>query len=188
MASSPTAPSRIAPSPLSPSLAAALALLSLPLVSACRRDFTEAVVPAAATSLALSTQQAGDTTYVDLVLGGGAPAALASVTGEVAHRGDFTFVQCAAQQPQALLACKAHGDTAHGETVRVAAAWAGGTHAGALVRLAFVRTGAAAAAASTPAPASPFSLAVTEAHGARGEALLGEIEVRRESVVAGVAR
>lgn len=156
------------------------AVLCLPLLLvACRRDFTEAVVPATAASLALATHQAADTTFVDLTLGGGAPVALASITGDIAHRGGYAFVQCVAQQPQALLACKAHG-----ETVRVAAAWAGGTHAGALVRLAFVRS----ASVGAPSAAAAFMLTVSEAHGARGEVLLNDIEVRRESVVAEVTR
>jgi hypothetical protein len=115
-----------------------------------------------------------DSVFVDVVLGGAAPQTLGSITGEVAHAGDWTFVQCEAQQADALLACKAHG-----ATVRVAAAWAAGTHAGALVRLAFVRV--------TPSATPTFMLAVSEAHGARGMAVLDSVEVKRQSVVAGGA-
>jgi hypothetical protein len=155
---------------------AVLALLTVTLFTACRRtDFTEAAVPSAATTLALTTQQAADTTYVDVTLGGGAPAALGSFTGEVTHAASWRFAQCDAQQPQALLACKAHG-----ETVRMAAAWAGGTHAGALVRLTFVRT------TTTATPS--FQIIVSEAHGARCDDLLDSIEVRRQSVAAAGAR
>lgn len=154
---------------------ALLGALAVGTLVACRRDFTDPVVPMAATSLALQARTNADTLYVDVVLGGGAPVALGSFTGEVAHRGDWTFAQCDAQQPQALLACKSSG-----ETVRVAAAWAAGTHAGALVRLTFVRT--------TPAASPLFTLGLTEAHGARGENLLETLEVRRQSVMAEVPR
>lgn len=150
-------------------------LLALGTLAACRRDFTDPAVPVAATSLALQTRATADTLYVDVMLGGGAPVALGSVTGEVAHRGDWTFVQCDGQQPQTLLACKSAG-----ETVRVAAAWAAGTHAGALVRLSFVR--------STPVAQPVFMLAITEAHSARGENLLESVDVRRQSVMAEGAR
>ena len=146
--------------------------LSLLALAACHRpDFTEATTPAASTSLALVSTQAADTAFVDVTLGGGAPVALGSFTGEVVHDAAWRFVACDAQQPQALLACKEHGST-----VRVAAAWAGGTHAGALVRLSYVRT----------APTAPvtWTFAVSEAHGARGTPLLDNVEVKRLSVEA----
>jgi hypothetical protein len=144
--------------------------LSLLALAACHRpDFTEATTPAASTSLALVSTQAADTAFVDVTLGGGAPVAIGSFTGEVVHDAAWRFVACDAQQPQALLACKDHGST-----VRVAAAWAGGTHAGALVRLTYVRT-------SPTAPAT-WTFAVSEAHGARGTPLLDTVEVKRLSV------
>lgn len=158
------------PLPTAPS-PTALFLTALLLLSACRQpDLTEAASPVAATTLSLATRQhTVDTTHVIVTLGGGAPESLGSFTAEVAHAGDWSFAQCDAEQAQALLACKAHG-----ETVRVAAAWAGGTHAGALVRLTFVR--------SIPTAAPSFAFVVSEAHGARGDDLLERIEVRRQSV------
>ncbi|MCZ8204115.1 hypothetical protein [Gemmatimonas sp.] len=161
---------------MSSALVPRLAILAVVLTAgACRRtDLTDAVVPVAATSLSLQARPMNDSVFVDVVLGGAAPQTLGSITGEVAHAGDWTFVQCEAQQADALLACKAHG-----ATVRVAAAWAAGTHAGALVRLAFVR--------ATPSATPTFMLAVSEAHGARGMAVLDSVEVKRQSVVAGGA-
>ena len=141
--------------------------------AACRRpDFTEATTPVASTSLALVSTQAADTAFVDVMLGGGAPVSLGSFTGEVVHDGAWRFTACDAQQPQALLACKEHGTT-----VRVAAAWAAGTHAGALVRLSYVRT-------APTAPAS-WTFSVSEAHGARGTLVLDSVEVKRLSVAGG---
>lgn len=158
-------------SSVAPSLArrsAALAVVAI--LTACHRpDLTEAAVPAAATQLSLVSQLATDTAHVDLTLGGGKPTSLGSVTGEVVHLGDWQFVGCEAQQPQALLACKPHG-----ATVRVAAAWAGGTHAGALVRLTFVR--------AVPNAEPTWMLAVSEAHGAQGVRVLESVEVRKQSV------
>ena len=146
-----------------------VALLCLAGTACHRPDFTEATTPAASTSLALVSTQAADTAFVDVTLGGGAPVAIGSFTGEVVHDAAWRFLACDAQQPQALLACKDHGST-----VRVAAAWAGGTHAGALVRLTYVRT-------SPTAPAT-WTFAVSEAHGARGTPLLDTVEVKRLSV------
>lgn len=146
------------------------------MLGACNKpDFTEAVTPQVATSLALVSQVAGDTAHVDITLGGGAPETLGSLTGEVVQPSSWRFVQCDAQQPQALLACKAHDST-----VRVAAAWAGGTHAGALVRLTYVRSGGAAAPET-------WMMSVAEAHGVRGESLRDALLVRAQSV-AGVVR
>lgn len=154
----------------------AAALLVMGAGVGCRQpDLTQAVAPSAATSLVLHTQQQLDTARVHVTLGGDAPVALGSFTAEVAHAGAWKFAQCDAAQAQALLACKAHG-----ETVRVAAAWAGGTHAGALVTLMFVR--------SAPNATPLFSFVVSEAHGARGEDVLEHIDVRRHSVTVGGAR
>jgi hypothetical protein len=140
--------------------------------AACHRpDFTEATTPVASTSLALVSTQAADTAFVDVTLGGGAPVSLGSFTGEVVHDGAWRFTACDAQQPQALLACKDHGTT-----VRIAAAWAGGTHAGSLVRLTYVRT--------APSAPATWTFAVSEAHGARGAQLLDSGEVKRLSVEA----
>jgi hypothetical protein len=147
-------------------------VLSLLLAACHRPDFTESVAPVAATSLTLVSQVRADSTHVDITLGGGSPASIGSFTGEVEHEGDWTFVACDAQQPQALLACKEHG-----RTLRVAAAWAAGTHAGALVRLTYVKR------TSTAFPR--FTFAVSEAHGARGGSLLDSLEVRRTSVMSG---
>jgi hypothetical protein len=150
---------------------AALAIVST--TAACRRtDFTEALTPVAATSLSLAARPVSDSVFVTVMLGGAAPQALGSFTGEVAHAGDWAFVHCEEQQTNALLACKAHG-----ATVRIAAAWAAGAHAGALVRLAFVRT--------APAAAPAFLLSLSEAHGARGTAMLDSVEVKRQSVLSG---
>ncbi|WP_306520974.1 hypothetical protein [Gemmatimonas sp.] len=149
-----------------------LAVLAVAAAACHRPDFTEATTPVASTSLALVSTQAADTAFVDVMLGGGAPVSLGSFTGEVVHDGAWRFTACDAQQPQALLACKEHGTT-----VRVAAAWAGGTHAGALVRLSYVRT-------APTAPAS-WTFAVSEAHGARGTLVLDSVEVKRLSVAGG---
>lgn len=141
--------------------------------AACRKtDFTEAATPVAATALALHAQQAGDSAHVYLTLGGGSPATLGSFTGDVVSPDGWRFVACAAQQAEALLACKAHD-----ATVRVAAAWAGGTHAGDLVRVTYARAVPGATIAT-----SAFTMSITEAHGVRGQSLLDELEVRRESV------
>lgn len=149
-----------------------IAVAAAMLLAACHRnDFTEATTPAAATSLALVTQQRADSAFVDVTLGGGAPASLGSFTGEVVQEGEWRFVGCDAQQAQALLACKEHGTT-----LRLAAAWAGGTHAGALVRVTYVKT--------SPAAASRFTFTVSEATGARGVSLLDSLEVKRVSVEA----
>ncbi len=149
-----------------------LAVLAVAAAACHRPDFTEATTPVASTSLALVSTHAADTAFVDVMLGGGAPVSLGSFTGEVVHDGAWRFTACDAQQPQALLACKEHGTT-----VRVAAAWAGGTHAGALVRLSYVRT-------APTAPAS-WTFAVSEAHGARGTLVLDSVEVKRLSVAGG---
>ncbi len=148
-----------------------LALLVLAATACHRPDFTEATTPVAATSLALVSTQSADSAFVDVTLGGGAPAPLGSFTGEVVHDGAWRFASCEAQQPQALLACKDHGTT-----VRVAAAWAGGTHAGALVRLTYLR--------GAPNAPATWTFAVSEAHGARGARLLDSVEVKRLSVEA----
>jgi len=171
--------SPITPSPMTRShmtqarrslLRRSLALLAV--ATACHRpDFTEAATPVASTSLALVSTQAADTAFVDVTLGGGAPASLGSFTGEVVHDGTWKFTACDAQQPQALLACKEHGST-----VRIAAAWAGGTHAGSLVRLTYLR--------SVPNAPATWTFAVTEAHGARGARLIDSVEVKRLSVEA----
>lgn len=177
------AQSRFSPLPITPShmtrshmtqsrrslLRRSLALLCLAGTACHRPDFTEATTPVASTSLALVSTQFADTAFVDVTLGGGAPATLGSFTGEVVHDAAWRFMQCDAQQPQSLLACKEHGST-----VRVAAAWAGGTHAGSLVRLTYVRT----------APTAPptWTFAVTEAHGTRGTRMLESVEVKRLSV------
>jgi hypothetical protein len=146
---------------------------ALLLAAGCRRtDFTEALTPLSATSLSLQARPVSDSVYVDVVLGGAAPAAIGSLTGDVTHAGGWSFVQCEAQQVDALLACKAHGTT-----VRLAAAWTAGTHVGALVRLAFVR--------STSNAIPSFLLSVSEAHGARGGAMLDSVEVKRQSILAG---
>ena len=147
-------------------------ILSLLLAACHRPDFTESVTPVAATSLTLVSQARAESSYVDITLGGGTPASIGSFTGEVVHEGEWTFVACDAQQPQALLACKEHGST-----LRIAAAWAGGTHAGALVRLTYVKRTATAV--------PRFTFAVSEAHGARGASLLDSLEVRRTSVMSG---
>jgi hypothetical protein len=140
--------------------------------AACRRtDLTEAATPMAATSLALAAQQMGDSAHVYITLGGGAPAPLGSLTGDVVNPDGWRFVSCTAQQTDALLACKAHD-----ATVRIAAAWAAGTHAGELVRVSYVR----ARPSATLAP-SAFTMSITEAHGVRGQSLLDELEVRRQS-------
>ncbi|WP_353269105.1 hypothetical protein [Gemmatimonas sp.] len=142
--------------------------------TACRKtDFTEAATPMAATALALQAQQVGDSAHVYITLGGGSPATLGSLTGDVVSPDGWRFVSCAAQQAEALLACKAHD-----ATVRVAAAWAGGTHAGELVRVTYAR-----AVPGATITASAFTMSITEAHGVRGQSLLDELEVRRESVV-----
>lgn len=141
-------------------------------MTACRKtDFTESVVPVVATSLSLLTQQRADSAFVDITLGGGAPSVLGSLTGDVVHPASWRFAGCEASQPGALLACKEHD-----ATVRVAAAWAAGTHAGELVRLTYVRR------APDAAPAE-FTMSITEAHGVRGESLTDVMEIRKQSVV-----
>lgn len=176
-------PFRFSPSPMTPlnmtsshmtpsrrsTLRRSLALLVLAVTACHRPDFTEATTPVASTSLALVSTQSADSAFVDVTLGGGAPVSIGSFTGEVVHDGAWRFASCDAQQPQALLACKEHGTT-----VRVAAAWAGGTHAGALVRLTYVRT--------VPTAPASWTFAVSEAHGAGGTRLLESVEVKRLSV------
>lgn len=175
MSPSPIAPPHMSPSPVSPFRAwprrwfpASLAALTLS-AAACRQpDFTEAATPVVATSLALVSQVRVDTGVVDVTLGGGAPTSLGSFTGEVVHDGAWRFVGCEAQQAQALLACKEYGST-----VRVAAAWPGGTHAGALVRLTYVK--------AAPSVLSQWTFAVSEATGVRGSSMLDSLDVKRLS-------
>jgi hypothetical protein len=145
-----------------------LALLAVLGTTACRNALLDTPQPVVRSTLAIHARTTpGDTVHLTLTLGTGPLRALGSVTAEVANRADWRFTGCVAAQGEPLLACKAHEGS-----VRVAAAWAAGTHTGDLITLTFVRTALAARAT--------WQLSVQEAHGVSGQSLLEDLDVRAD--------
>lgn len=146
------------------------------LFAACRKT-TDMVQlrPADRVTLGLSVQSAvGDTARLALVLGVGAVGPLGSVTGAVRPDAAWHFVRCEGAQGEPLLACRVD---AAASRVRLAAAWAGGTHAGPLVTMVFARN---AGALSGTTVGAGWELTVDEAHGVAGHTLTDSLFVRRE--------
>jgi hypothetical protein len=139
----------------------------------CRNALLDTPQPVVRSTLALHARAAtGDTVQLTIALGTGPVRALGSLTASLANNdSDWTFAGCTAAQGAPLLACKAHE-----RTVRVAAAWAAGTHTGDLVTLTFVR--------HTPGALPAWQLSLQEAHGVGGQSLLDELDVRPELVPA----
>lgn len=144
-----------------------LAVCGAVAVAACARnaDLTDSLPPVVLSTLDLRTQSAGDTMQVAITLSEGPTRNVGSLTAEVLGSDAWRYVGCEAAQTDALLACKANG-----ATVRVAAAWAGGTHAGALVTLSYVRV--------ATSPAMPWRLTVLETHGTLGHSLMDSLLVK----------
>ncbi|WP_373061371.1 hypothetical protein [Gemmatimonas sp.] len=146
-------------------LIVALAVLS---ATGCRNALLDTPQPVARSTMELHARTVtGDTVQVTIALGSGPVRALGSVTAELTNSSDWTFVGCAAAQGEPLLACKAHAGS-----VRVAAAWAAGTHDGELVTLTFVRM--------APTARVSWQLSLQEAHGVSGQSLLDELDVRTD--------
>lgn len=143
-------------------LLAAAALLA---AVGCRNTLVDMPQPEVRSTLALEPRPAlGDTVHVAITLGSGPVRALGSITAALVTTGDWRFVACAAAQGEPLLACKAHEGS-----VRVASAWAAGTHTGDLLTLTFVRT--------SPGATPVWQWTVQEVHGVGGESLLETLEV-----------
>jgi hypothetical protein len=144
-----------------PLLAAAVLLA----VAGCRNTLVDMPQPEVRSTLALEPRPAvGDTVHVAITLGSGPVRALGSITAALVTTGDWRFVACAAAQGEPLLACKAHEGR-----VRVASAWAAGTHTGDLLTLTFVRT--------SPGATPVWQWTVQEVHGVGGESLLETLDV-----------
>ena len=146
-------------------LALALALA----LAACHQTAdllnTNPVAPRSVLSLQPATMQ-GDTMRLAIALGAGPTRSVGSLTGDVQLAPQWAFIGCTAAQGEPLLACHAHG-----QSVKVAAAWAMGTHTGQLVTLTFVRM--------APSAAATWTLSVEEMHSVGGVSLVDSIDVRR---------
>jgi hypothetical protein len=127
---------------------------------------TTPVAPRSVLSLQPAPLQ-GDTMRLAITLGAGPTRSVGSLTGDVLLAPQWTFLGCTAAQGDPLLACQAHG-----QSVKVAAAWAMGTHTGDLVRLTFVRT--------APSAAATWQLSVEEMHSVGGLSLVDSVDVRRD--------
>lgn len=145
-------------------------------VAACRTS-TDMVQlrPAPRATLALTVQSTvNDTARIALTLGVGAVGPLGSVTGSVRPDAAWHLVRCEGAQGEPLLACRTDDASSR---VRLAAAWAGGTHAGALVTLVFARQ---RGAPSTNGVGTGWELTIDEAHAVAGHTLTDSLMVRRE--------
>lgn len=152
------------------------ALMTIVSLASCRRT-TDLVQlrPADRVTLALNAQGAvGDTARLALVLGVGTVGPVGSITGTVRPDGAWQFVRCEGAQGEPLLACRSDAATSR---VRLAAAWTGGTHAGPLVTLVFVRAGGASSRTDI---GTGWELSVEEAHAVTGHSLADSLLVRRE--------
>jgi hypothetical protein len=142
-----------------------LAVAALLAATGCRNTMLDMPQPVVRSTLALEPRPGlGDTVQVAITLGSGPVRALGSLTAALVTTGDWRFVACAAAQGEPLLACKAHEGR-----VRVASAWAAGTHTGDLLTLTFVRT--------SPSAAPTWQWTVQEVHGVGGESLLEALDV-----------
>lgn len=153
-----------------------VALSALALTS-CRNALLDTPQPVVRNAIELHARpSSGDTVQVSIVLGTGPIRPMGSLTAQLSNTTDWAFAGCSAAQGEPLLACKAHEGS-----VRVAAAWASGTHLGELVTLTFVRT--------VPTAVPTWQLSIQESHGMAGQSLLEDLEVRADVVtVAGGAR
>jgi len=149
-----------------------LALALVLALAACHQTAdlvtTNPVAPRSVLSLQPATMQ-GDTMRVAIALGAGPTRSVGSLTGDVQLAPQWAFIGCTAAQGEPLLACKAHA-----QSVKVAAAWAMGTHTGNLVTLTFVRM--------VPSAAATWTLSVEEVHSVGGVSLVDSIDVRRDVV------
>ncbi len=140
------------------------------LLAACNRaaDLLPRLAPAASILELRTLRVTGDSAVAVLHLSGTGSSVLGSVTASVAlDPREWTFVACAPVAAEALVACH-QGDA----ELRIAAAWASGAPAGALVTLTFIRK-------SGTAPPI-WRLSATELHSALGHSLADSITVRRE--------
>jgi hypothetical protein len=148
-------------------LALALALA----LAACHQTAdllnTNPVAPRSVLSLQPATMQ-GDTMRLAIALGAGPTRSVGSLTGDVQLAPQWAFIGCTAAQGEPLLACQAHG-----QSVKVAAAWATGTHTGHLVTLTVVRM--------APSAAATWTLSIVEMHSVGGVSLVDSIDVRRDN-------
>ncbi len=149
-----------------------LALTLVLALAACHQTAdllnTNPVVPRSVLSLQPATMQ-GDTMRLAIALGAGPTRSVGSLTGDVQLAPQWAFIGCTAAQGEPLLACQAHG-----QSVKVAAAWAMGTHTGHLVTLTLVRL--------APSAAATWRLSVEEMHSVGGVSLVDSIDVRRDNV------
>jgi hypothetical protein len=148
-------------------LALALALA----LAACHQTAdllnTNPVAPRSVLSLQPAAMQ-GDTMRLAIALGAGPTRSVGSLTGDVQLAPQWAFIGCTAAQGEPLLACQAHG-----QSVKVAAAWATGTHTGHLVTLTVVRM--------APSAAATWTLSIVEMHSVGGVSLVDSIDVRRDN-------
>ncbi len=149
-----------------------LALTLVLALAACRQTAdllnTNPVAPRSVLSLQPATMQ-GDTMRLAIALGAGPTRSVGSLTGDVQVAPQWAFIGCTAAQGEPLLACHAHG-----QSVKVAAAWTMGTHSGNLVTLTFVRLALSADAT--------WTLSVEEMHSVGGVSLMDSVDVRRDVV------
>lgn len=146
----------------------ACALVTL---TACNRspDLLSRLTPAASILELRTSRVSGDSAFVVLHLTGSGSPVLGSVTASVAlDPREWTFNACAPVAAEALVAC--HQGEAE---LRIAAAWASGAPAGALVTLTLMRKSGSAA--------PTLRLTAIELHSAFGHSLADSITVRRES-------
>ena len=129
---------------------------------------TTPVAPRSVLSLEPAPMQ-GDTMRLAIALGAGPTRSVGSLTSDVQLAPQWAFIGCTAAQGEPLLACHAQGPS-----VKVAAAWAMGTHTGGLVTLTFVRM--------APSAAATWTLSVEELHSVSGVSLVDSVDVRRDVV------
>lgn len=151
---------------------ALIVALTVLAVTGCRNALLDTPQPVVRSALELHTRTVTtDTVQLTIGLSTGPVRALGSLTATLATEAEWRFVGCAAAQGEPLLACKAHE-----RSVRLAAAWAAGTHVGDLLVLTFVRM--------SPVAQPAWQLTVQEAHGVGGQSLLDDLDVRTDPVPA----
>jgi len=112
-----------------------------------------------------------DTVELVLTLGIGPLTSIGSLTADLPMPAGVAFSSCDAAQGNPLLACHAQEGT-----LRLAAAWTTGTHAGDLVRLRFVTRGAAAVQGSA------WPLQLREVHAVAGHSVRDSLDVRAGAI------
>lgn len=108
-----------------------------------------------------------DTVELVVTLGLGPLTSIGSLTADLPVPSGLAFASCDAAQGQPLLACHAQAGT-----LRLAAAWTTGTHAGDLVRLRFTKSGAGAASDAA------WLLQLREVHAVAGHSVRDSLDVR----------